>query len=229
MIAVADVVTYVSTILNDQEVGYEFTVWEEQFLEQAAREAVALISGVNASAFVKTQTMLLNAGASHPVPVDLRNDFKVVAQVCGTTKRYNFESVNSDSIKDSMPSAAIPCDDCKPRPMFGCAQSTSPCGDWELRRWAWSTEQADVLYVYPPVVTSGTIEVSYTGEVVEDGSAPLHEKWFPAIVSFVLFRAYSKDNESQIHAARAATNYDTFVSLTGIGAPKAKPTQGAAQ
>lgn len=216
MITVADVVTYASKLLNDQETGNEFMVWEESFLEQAASEAIALIAGVYESAFVKTTTMSLSSGVAHAIPEEMRNSFRVTAQVCGSTKRYNLDRVDAASIRDSMPSPTMPCGECVPRPMFGCAQSVSPCGDWDLRKWAWSTDQADTLFTYPPVQTTGMVEVSYTGNTVTDGVTPLHERWLPAIVSFTLFRAYSVDNESQIHVARAASNFDTFVSMTGI-------------
>lgn len=71
-----------------------------------------------------------------------------------------------------------------------------------------------IFYVYPPNDGTGHVEVTYQGIPAEvtSGDQPLvlDDSFVPAILSYVLFRAFSKDSDFAPGAANASTYWQAF-------------------
>lgn len=112
--------------------------------------------------------------------------------------------------------------------------TTAPAA--EVQHFVFDAANPQVFYVYPPqpATNQGSLELVYAaapGEVAPGGNLDLGDTWLPAIVNYVLHRAYSKDAEYAGNAERAALYLQAFVGqMTGrSGAESAlDPNRGAA-
>lgn len=215
---IAGLVTYVSSILNDQEAGNSFLVWDEPLVRSAIMEAIGAVARVTPSDFIATGTMTLTPGTLQVVPVERRRQFTVMSQTCGDSV---FTSTHTD-FKQALPQAiraSDACGVCPPRQLFPCAAVADPCKGWNLKRWAWSPTQPSELRVDPPVPNDNTprvLTVSWLGELAPAGEAPLHDMWKPAVVEYALHRLYSVDHESQVHQAASAQHFVNYTNLVAV-------------
>lgn len=84
------------------------------------------------------------------------------------------------------------------------------------------------FYVYPPAVSTAKLEILYSAKLLPHsieqpgtGSAEeirISDYYAPAIVDYILARAYSKDAESQANLQRAQMHSGSFVNMLGADA-----------
>lgn len=219
-IHVPTLVQYISSVLNDQEPGYEFTVWDEQFLTAAVREAATAIGHAHPRALAVPAPVVLAPGSVQTLPAIMQEGFAVTSQQCGDKLHMGFSRV---AVEDFSPA----CQQTTGRMVFavrykpstGNCGSSDGCGGWLLDTWAWDAASPASLYVSPPVPNDSvvrTLTVTYTGAAYEGDTLRLSDSWQSAVVAFVLHRAYTKDVESSTHASLAAENMKLFLALLGI-------------
>ena len=208
-------VTYVSSILRDQETANEFLHWDEALVREAVLEALAAVAQRAPHAFIKPDTYTLSAGSSQDLPADKREMFSVDAQVCGSGNFVTLHTAFDGSAGDNIKSGG--CTSCAGRDPFGC-NAVDPCGSWKLARWSWDAVRPFSFSVSPPVPNDGIVRVlniSYLGPVEDGGETALTDKWKPAVVTYALHRLYTVDTESQHHQAKAKDHLEAFALLMG--------------
>lgn len=71
-----------------------------------------------------------------------------------------------------------------------------------------------IFYVYPPNTGSGTVELIYaatpTGATTEGTTVSLSDFYVPAILNYVMYRAYSKDADYSSNDANAKAYFQAF-------------------
>lgn len=81
--------------------------------------------------------------------------------------------------------------------------------------------QVDVEFSkYPPPLTVPAADTDYNA-VTGNINAP--DKYANAAVDYVLYRAFSKDSELTVNAARAGSHYRAFAMSLGVKLPKDRP------
>lgn len=94
-----------------------------------------------------------------------------------------------------------------------------------LERWAFDDRNPREFVVYPPAETGTTVEIIYSqapaGHDPDSGAVGADEiklpsAYEPAILDYMLYRAYNKDADSQANSNRAVAHFQAFVGgLTG--------------
>lgn len=83
-----------------------------------------------------------------------------------------------------------------------------------------------VFYVYPPASAGARVEMVYSSVPVphadDSGQIKLDDRYAPAILDYILYRAYQKDADYAANDQRSASAYQTF--LNSLGVQSATPT-----
>lgn len=108
--------------------------------------------------------------------------------------------------------------------------------DWGRPKWHGETPTEDIeffifdendpttFYTYPPATATAEVELIYsvvpsphTDYDTDSGnSISVKDHFAPALVDYILYRAFGKDNEAPNGAARSATHYQMFQQGLGI-------------
>lgn len=80
--------------------------------------------------------------------------------------------------------------------------------------------QRDIFYVYPPALATTSIDIITAAEptliTVDTDALPIQDIYAPALVNYVVWRAYSKDSDFSGNLELSAGYYQAFVqALTG--------------
>lgn len=103
-----------------------------------------------------------------------------------------------------------------------------------LERWVFDDRNPREFVVYPPAKAGTTVEIVYSqapephdpaANNVLDEAIKMPSAYEPAILDYLLYRAYSKDADSQANANRATAHYQAFA--TGIGGKSQSDTQAS--
>lgn len=104
----------------------------------------------------------------------------------------------------------------------------------QLERWVFDDRNPREFVVYPPAATGTQVEIVYSqapephdpaANNVLDEAIKMPSAYEPAILDYLLYRAYSKDADSQANANRATAHYQAFA--TGIGGKSKSDTQAS--
>ncbi|RMD60675.1 hypothetical protein D6833_09350 [Candidatus Parcubacteria bacterium] len=88
------------------------------------------------------------------------------------------------------------------------------------RQWAQDLSDYRVYWVYPPAVEGlqASIEhISVPGNVRQNELLDIDRRFEPALLDYVLFRAFSEDAEYANDPRRAAAHYEAFMELVKNG------------
>lgn len=86
------------------------------------------------------------------------------------------------------------------------------------RNYAYDPRTPRVFYVYPPAEAGAQVEAKYqvaTTAVAAGTNVPLGDEFVPALLDYVLYRAFSKDAEYSGTGARAAAHRQAFDAAIG--------------
>ena len=217
--SVATTVEYVSTLLNDQRSGAEYTTWSEDTLRSALREALSLLCASNLMPPQNTSTFALSAGAVQELMPDQRDDFTVTAQVTQNGLHTDFDRVGVGSISSNAGRVTSPV---RTSLINHASCRGEKHGEWLLRAWAWSDASPSLLYVDPPVPNDGVsrlLKVAYSSDTLADKGATfiVPTKFYSAVVSWMLYRALSANAESAAHSDLAQTHLKHYtVVVSGM-------------
>lgn len=86
------------------------------------------------------------------------------------------------------------------------------------RNYAYDPRTPRTFYVYPPAEAGAQVEIKYqaaTAPVTAGQNVPLGDEFVPALLDYVLYRAFSKDAEYNGTGARAAAHRQAFDAAVG--------------
>lgn len=106
--------------------------------------------------------------------------------------------------------------------------------DEQVRNWHGSTPNTTiqhfvfnplnprVFYVYPPATSTAKVEAVYAAVPAphsdSTGTIKLDDRFSPAILDFMLYRAYQKDADYAANDQRSQMAYQTFLNSLGVSA-----------
>ena len=90
----------------------------------------------------------------------------------------------------------------------------------DAEMWMYDDREPNIFEVYPPISASESIEVVYSAipnTASSGGNITISDKYTPAILDYVLYRAFLKDTEDVASdMGRAAAHLGAFANLMGI-------------
>jgi hypothetical protein len=170
--------------------------WSEAELLNWLNEAYQQIVLVRPDANAKTSTLTLVDGSKQYIPTEGTAFLSVIRNLNGRAVRKVARDILDDQIPDwhaATPSATIEhyVVDADPK----------------------------VFYVYPPSA-GASIEVVFssvpTPHTTNIGTIKLDDRYAPAILDYILYRAYQKDADYAANDQRSASAYQTFLSSLGV-------------
>lgn len=175
-----------------QESG-EGTRWTDSELVGWLNEAYLAVCVVRPDASAKIDEVTLSAGAKQQLPEDgLRLMDVVSGGIRATTRRA----------LDTM------------RPGW----QSEPSGPPEM--YAYDDLQPATYWIYPPAASGDSLTLSYTVspkphdtaslQAVRDEALSISDRYAQPLLDFVLYRAFSKDAETQANAQRSTIHYQAF-------------------
>jgi hypothetical protein len=195
---VASILTKVSTILQDSAhvrwTADELLLW----LNEGQRELVLY----KPNSFVTNESVKCSAGTKQIIPANAVALVDIVRNMGtnGTTPGGSIRTVSREILDTQVPNwhAATP----------------SPT----VKHFVYNALDSKTYYVYPPQPTTnqGYVEMAYTAlpaDAVSNGTITVDDIYSTALISYVLFRSYSKDAEYAGNATLASTYYQQFQGL----------------
>ena len=226
MATVLSLVEYASQLLNDQEVGYEYTTWEQPMLLQAYNEGVAVLCARLPHLFQTQGSITLGPGGEQTVPDDLQDELNIIGTECN---RFGVPYVDTSATNTTADELNMygdaQCNSCdkqvsllKGSKHFAGdkgSDASDPCGKWKLSRYAWNPANPASLLIQPaiPAGMTPTIKVSYLKKPVPQvlgDTTSVPTKAHHTIIDWILYRAFSTEEESKDSIAKAQQHKQNF-------------------
>jgi hypothetical protein len=207
---VQQIVLEVSTQLNDQEPGFQYTRWTVVELINYLNLGLIEIGNFRPDAFTGSQQVTLVSGAIQQVPA-------------GVTLLKSVDYNGSTSLCPFSP--IVQCDLNLMRAFF--KQPCLPTGgasSYRVRTYAYDAKNPGTFYVSPPVPAGNTTTVIITAvnEAPQYDNTMLatpiavDQKYITAAEYFMLMKAYEVDTESQTSAAENSKYRQMFYNMMGV-------------
>lgn len=194
------------------EVSVDGVRWQNDELVRWINESYEMIVGLRPDASPKSDELTLVAGTKQTLPAEGQRLI--------------------DVIRNTTPGSR----------MGAVRQTERKTLDWGRPNWHGQTPSPDTefyvfdeydpkkFYVYPPAEATNTLEVVYSVvpephvDYTTDKALPIRidDQYAPAIVDYVLFRAFSKDNDAPQAAQRSSNHYQMFTQGLGLNAKTAE-------
>lgn len=87
------------------------------------------------------------------------------------------------------------------------------------RNYCYDPRTPRIFYVYPPAETGAQLEIKYKAAPAAVGAGanlPVGDEYVPALIDYVLYRAFSKEAEVSANPARAALHKQAFDAALGV-------------
>lgn len=209
MTSVAKLIQRASRILNDQEEGYSYTAWTATELLDHYNEAVCTAYNMRPDLFSKDETIDLQPGSKQKLPDGVGHLLSVDSNL----------DENGDLDEDT-PLTMSAGDMVKGlRGKNTCATSEA-CEPFKIKGWRKSTT-AGTFFVEPPVPAGTSVSVDATvtcpptttkgGDI--GGDSAMDCGFDSALVDWILYRALSRDSESQFNFAAARRHQASFYDM----------------
>jgi len=202
----------VAALLNDAEEDFEFTRWSESDLLEYARDGAAQVIALRPLDCAQSSKLTLAAGARQTLP----DDALAFVRVDGTVDRYGRVTGMPSSLDADAARIAANYFEA-----IVCRDSGSSSGPYAVRAfWPDPTDER-AFFVDPPVPAGQTVAamVRYTAlpaELSESDAMPVPAVYHNTVVEWMLYRAYSRDQDSATSDARAEAHKKTFFDLLGL-------------
>lgn len=198
-ITVASILTKVTTILQDASnvrwSADELILW----LNDAQRELVLY----KPNAYVISTAVKLVQGTKQSIPSSAVSLIDIVRNMGtnGTTPGNSIRAVSREILDTQVPNW----------------HAVTPSAT--AKHFVYTPLDTKNFYIYPPqpATNQGYVEMVYVAlptDAVSGGVITLDDIYVTALISYILFRAYSKDAEFAGNATLAATYYQQFQGLT---------------
>lgn len=190
----------VTNLARDALNDWAKVVWTDADLLNYLNDATLAIVNVRPDANSVIANVALVAGSRQSLPASGRRLFDITHNVAG-----------GESIKETQRDVLDMMN-----PEWRSVESTI------IRAYVYDDRTPKQFWVYPSVPSGQTpsVEIVYSAHptVVTDLGAddfPLDDSYAPAAVEWILYRAWSQDDESSPNYQRAQAKYQTFISLLG--------------
>lgn len=201
--AFEDIAIEASKLLNDSydcDPEYDFTRWSRDDLSHYARDAVSMIFMLNPKKFTDCKTISLNPGRVQKLPV-------------GCVKLIKVLGVNNNGRANASIAPAV---NERLGELFqkGCSESFNP-NEYEVLGYSLEESSDNIFYVDPPV-PEGTVEIDVICAChpdVDSKSFELEPWMHNAVIEWVLYRAYSSEDESGQAANQAQLHLQHFYTI----------------
>ncbi|CAE6958680.1 DUF6682 family protein [Paraburkholderia domus] len=212
MTTVASLVDEVSLLLNDAEADYPNIRWTRGELVEYANDAAGQIAMLRPDLFEQTDTVTLKPGDRQTLP-----DNALFYRVDGTLDskgQLQGRPYAADAVAARVSRLwfdAIACRD-------SCAARSKP---YVINSWVFDPNDPSSFYVDPPVPASPPVRVVVTlsrppQRANEDADLSADTRFHNAIIEFMLYRAFSKDEDSQTSLARSDRHKQHFYEMLGL-------------
>lgn len=192
-----------SKLLNDSydcDQEYNFTRWSENELIHYAQDAVNMIYLLYPKKFTEVVTVTLQKGKIQQLPDKCSKITKVLGVDQNGRASSSIASAVNGRLGELFPS--------------GCLESSDP-NSYEIESYDLEDTSDKVFYVYPPVPADG-IEANIICIVAPDVNDLRYEPavWMHnPIIEWVLYRAYSSEDESAQSANQSEYHLKHFYSI----------------
>ncbi|MHB0820124.1 phage adaptor protein [Stutzerimonas stutzeri] len=194
----------VKTTLQERGTGVR---WTDQELLGWLNEAYSAVILIQPAANALNVEMDCAAGSKQRIPVDGERLLSVVRNTAAASGGMAVTPTTRASL------------DLARRGWHGEAPALA------IEQFVFEASDPQHFYVYPPATAGARLEIIYAAvpephdadQASSDASGKIRlgDEYAPALVDYVLFRAYSKDAEGQANLARAQMHYTAFA--TGLG------------
>ncbi len=212
MTTVASLVDEVAQLLNDAEPDYPNIRWTRPEIVEYANDGVAQIALLRADLFEHTETVTLKPGDRQTLP-----DNALFYRVDGTLDargQLQGRPFAVDAVSSRVAALwfdALACRD-------SCVARNRP---YVISSWTFDPADPSTFYVSPPVPASPPVQAVVTVSSApergnEDTDLPGAMRFHNAIIEWMLYRAYSKDEDSQTSLARMDRHKAHFYEILGL-------------
>ncbi|SIO50546.1 hypothetical protein SAMN05444172_2579 [Burkholderia sp. GAS332] len=208
MTTAEDLVLEVAKLLNDAEDGFEYLRWTSDDLLEYANDGAVQIAMLRPDVVSQTETIPLQPGARQELPEGSTRFFRVE----GTVDRYG-RIVGQPSKTDGT-AARVANTWFTP---IACPVS----GDYVALSFSFDDTNPTVFYVEPPVPVGQSVKVAVSlarvpDEFGADDPVPIDRRFHNAVIEWMLYRAFSKDQESATNSTHAASHLKHFYDMLGM-------------
>lgn len=175
-------------------------VWSDADLLSYLNDATLAIVGVRPDANSVIANVALTAGSLQTIPSGGRRLLDVMRNVTGGGSIQRTERALIDTLN----------------PDWHSIESTT------IRAYVYDDRTPKYFWVFPAVTSGQTpsVEMIYSAHptVITDVATddfPLDDSYAPAAVEWILYRAWSSDDESSPNYQRAQAKYQSFLNLLG--------------
>ncbi len=193
-----------SRLLNDSydcDPEYNFTRWKRSELAHYAQDAVNMIFMLIPNKFTTCKTIPLTKGRVQKLPDSCVKLTKVIGVDGGNSRASSsIASTAEERLGELFPS--------------GCSESLTP-NEYEVKEYSIEETSDNIFYVNPPSPEDG-IEINVICACPPDTSDKDYqgESWMHnPIIEWVLYRAYSSEDESAQQANMAKFHLDHFYTI----------------
>ncbi|WP_372237303.1 DUF6682 family protein [Burkholderia sp. SRS-W-2-2016] len=213
---VGSLVDEVAQLLNDAEPDYQNIRWTRIELVEYANDASAQIAMLRPDLFEQTETIDLKPGDRQTLP-----DGALVWRVEGTLNSRDeligrpFRGDATAARVASLWFDALACRD-------ACGPFTaSPPKPYAISSYVFDPDGPSMFYVDPPVPAGQSVRAVVSLSRVptradEDSDVPVDGRFHNAVIEFMLYRAFSKDEDSQTSLARSNGHKTHFYEMIGL-------------
>lgn len=206
------------------ENGAEGLRWTNDELLLWHNESYQSITGLRPDASSVTAPIELSAGTKQIIPAGGIRLLDVVRNTAGASDKTAIRRKDRKELDDIMPG------------WHGATPAVS------IEHFVFDEMEPRSFYVYPPAAAGAEIELIYSAapaphnssyDAAKDDPIELDDTFAPAIVDYILFRAFSKDADNPMAVQRASMHFQAFTTQLGISSSVAtavspNPPRGAA-
>lgn len=206
---VGDLAREVAQLLSDAEEGFEMQQWTEGELIEYANDAAIQFVMLRPDLASTSRKVELEPGARQQLPDEATHFYRVD----GTLD--SFGRVTGQPTQSGYEAARVAANWFAP---LACAPRGSP---YVVRSFSLDLIEQTAFYVEPPVPPGQKVAVmvNYTAVPEHAGAKdplPMPERFHNAAIEWMLYRAYSKEQDSQSSTANATAHQNSFYSLIGL-------------
>lgn len=209
MNTVGETIQHVSTQLSDQRGAHAYTRWRREHLLEYLNQGLKEIGAYRPDAFAKTYRIDLVPGRKQSAP----NGDAVQSVSLGNGKDSMAHKSSSELLKSfsAYHDAPTPL-----RTINGVIQ-------YKVRSISRDKTDQSIFYVSPPVPAGAkaSLEIQVNSRPPEysgdywDKPVGIEDKYYNNLIDFILARAYAKDTESQVSAAKSQRLLQLFYQAMG--------------
>lgn len=201
--AFEDIAIEASKLLNDSydcDPTHNFTRWSQNDLIHYAKDAVNMIFMLYPKKFTDCCTVTLSKGRVQKLPENCVKLTRVLGVENSSRVNSSITSASNEQLSELFPS--------------GCAELLTP-SDYEVKGFSLEDSSDNIFYVDPPAPISG-IKINVICAKAPDTTTTEYtpESWMHnPMIEWVLYRAYSSEDESAQAANMAGMHLQHFYTI----------------